>query len=160
MKKSKSLINKEEILEILKDKEYLELIVKEIKEHNHSFYSSPLPKSEELDLLEEKYPGITKKIMDFANKIHNDSVSIENKTLSIIEKDIETSAKIANKGQNIALYFITTMFLFAGFLMDKAEYGLGVTILGATATATIISSLMREKLTSSKNNQIEENSEQ
>ena len=144
MLKNNAPVTKKDILEVVKDEEYLELIVKKITEHNHNFYASPLPKADELKYLEEKYPGITKVIMDFAQEIHKNNDANEKETLRIIEKDIDASKEIAKKGQNIVIGFLSGMFLFAGFLLFKEQYTLGVTLLSATAAASIVSAVMNK----------------
>ena len=144
MPKNNPLVTKEDILEAVKDEEYLNLIVKKITEHNHNFYASPLPKADELKYLEEKYPGITKIIMDFAQEIHKNNDANEKETLRIIEKDIDASKGIANKGQNIVIGFLSAMFMFAAFLLYKEQYALGVTLLSATAAASIVSAIMNK----------------
>ena len=145
MKNNKLDIAKDELLDIVKDKEFLELIVKEIKEYNHNFYASPLPNVKELKALEEIHPGITKEIIEMAKNIRNDNKQIEEKTLRVIEKDIDVSKTLASRGQKIALFFIIGMFAFSGIFMYVGQYTQAAFTLAAVAGTTVVSSLLNSK---------------
>jgi uncharacterized membrane protein len=145
------LIKKEALLKIIKEEEFISVLIEEINEHNHNFYASPLPSAKELKELEKLYPNITKEMIELAKKFQEEEAKREERVLKVFEKDIDNSFTLAKRGQNIAVYFISMMFVFSGILLFKEQYGLGVTVLCATAGASIISSLMMNKKSKDKN---------